>query len=245
MLYLGRPFGRGKVGGCSPSKLPGAEGGVSRALWWEEVSSSGSTVWQAWSFRWKRWPQYRNLWDTVSTLEKSERSANVTAHCRQRNQSFLWGKQNMQKNHQIIVWTDRLSENCVKPVETSWAKVAIYQNMWAKPSERRARLTSTSYLVKRSINMLGDHHDSWTNVRVGRGGHSSRTKASWGWSRVGHMLDYPSLLAYSSAYTLSQSAGIHEDVFTQWVGISCGKRHRNTGGEGHLEENKKQLRIFS
>lgn len=149
------------------------------------------------------------------------------------------------KNHQIIVWTDRLSENCVKPVETSWAKVAIYQNMWAKPSERRAMLTSTSYLVKRSINMLGDHHDSWTNVRVGRGGHSSRTKASWGWSRVGHMLDYPSLLAYSSAYTLSQSAGIHEDVFTQWVGISCGKRHRNTGGEGHLEENKKQLRIFS
>lgn len=32
VLYLGIPFGRGKVGGCSPSRLPGAEGGVSRAL---------------------------------------------------------------------------------------------------------------------------------------------------------------------------------------------------------------------
>lgn len=57
VLHLGIPFGRGKVGGCSPSILPGAEGGVSRALWCEEVSSSGSTVWQAWSFKWKRWPQ--------------------------------------------------------------------------------------------------------------------------------------------------------------------------------------------
>lgn len=57
VLYLGSPRGRGKVGGCSPSILPGAEGGVSRALWCEEVSSSGSTVWQAWSFKWKRWPQ--------------------------------------------------------------------------------------------------------------------------------------------------------------------------------------------
>lgn len=61
LLYLGIPFGRGKVGGCSPSRLPGADGGVSRALWCEEVSSSGSTVWQAWSFKWNRWPQYRNL----------------------------------------------------------------------------------------------------------------------------------------------------------------------------------------
>lgn len=245
MLYLGRPFGRGKVGGCSPSKLPGAEGGVSRALWWEEVSSSGSTVWQAWSFRWKRWPQYRNLWDTVSTLEKSERSANVTAHCRQRNQSFLWGKQNMQKTSNYSVNCKMI--DCLRIVSSLWQHLGLKWQftMWAMPSERRARLTSTSYLVKRSINMLGDHHDSWTNVRVGRGGHSSRTKASWGWSRVGHMLDYPSLLAYSSAYTLSQSAGIHEDVFTQWVGISRGKRHRNTGGEGHLEENKKQLQIFS
>lgn len=84
VLYLGSPFGMGKEGGCSPSRLPGADGGVSRALWWEEVSSSGSTVWQDWSFRWKRWPQYRNLWDTVKTFEKAERSANVTAHWRQK-----------------------------------------------------------------------------------------------------------------------------------------------------------------
>lgn len=80
-LYLGSPFGGGKDRGCSPSKLLGAEGGVSKALWWEEVSRSGSTVWHAWSFKWKRWPQYRILWDTVRTLEKPERSANVTAHC--------------------------------------------------------------------------------------------------------------------------------------------------------------------
>lgn len=89
VLYLGIPFGRGKVGGCSPSRLPGAEGGVSRALWCEEVSSSGSTVWQAWSFKWNRWPQYRELWDTVNTLEKAERSANVTAHCRKREHNYL------------------------------------------------------------------------------------------------------------------------------------------------------------
>jgi len=48
LLYLGGPFGGGKAGGG---------GGVSSALWCEEVSSSGSTVWHACSFRWKRWPQ--------------------------------------------------------------------------------------------------------------------------------------------------------------------------------------------
>lgn len=95
LLYLGIPFGRGKVGGCSPSRLPGADGGVSRALWCEEVSSSGSTVWQAWSFKWNRWPQYRNLWETVSTLEKAERSANVTAHCRMREHVIQWWEKNM------------------------------------------------------------------------------------------------------------------------------------------------------
>lgn len=53
---------------------------------------------------------------------------------------------------------------------------------------------------------------------------------------MGEAFDHPPLLPSPSAPALRQSAGVHEDVFTQRVGIACGKSHRDPRREGHLEE---------
>ena len=198
----------GKVGGCSSSRLPGAEGGVSRALWWEEVSSSGSTVWQAWSFRWKRWPQYRNLWDTVNTFEKAERSANVTAHCREKAPRTL-------QKYKVF-------------------RTPCHKNITLRKSQ--ILCLTILYLVEGSINMLGDHHDSRADARarVESVCQGVWTQAGRHWSRVGDTLNHSPLVRCPDTVDLGHSASVHQDVFTQRVGIACRECHWNTGREGHL-----------
>lgn len=54
---------------------------------------------------------------------------------------------------------------------------------------------------------------------------------------MGDVLEQPGLLlARPGASALAQSAGVHQDVFTQRVGVAGGKSHWDARRERHLEE---------
>lgn len=127
------------------------------------------------------------------------------------------------------------SKEYIMALGRAWSTIVIYKNMHALAEPKIFFLTIT-HLVERSINMLWDHHDSRTDARMGvrRRGQGRRTQPSWSRDRVRDTLDHPPLLPCPCTLPLCQSAGIHQDVFTQGVGITCWKCHRNTGGEGHL-----------
>lgn len=48
-------------------------------------------------------------------------------------------------------------------------------------------------------------------------------------------------LLFSTSVSGAQRAGVHQDVLTQGVGVTCGECHRYTGREGHLVGEKGKM----